>query len=120
MRVRIEKVVAALVAVATLGFASGAVVASETGEPKTVTLLVREKPKVVTERAIRDRPAERPAGKRGEVRYVVKRGDTLWGIAARNYENAAEGMRRIKRRNGLDREKVLAGEVLVLPARGRG
>ncbi len=117
MRVRIEKVVAALVAVATLGFASGAVVAGETGEPKTVTVVVPAKPKVVREeRTTRDRPRE----KRGEVRYQVKRGDTLWGIAARTYENAAEGMQRIKRRNRLDREKVLAGEVLVLPARGRG
>ena len=55
----------------------------------------------------------------GEVRYVVNRGDTLWDIAARRYRDPAEGMLLIKRRNALEREHVLAGEVLVLPAAGR-
>ena len=54
-----------------------------------------------------------------DVRYLVKRGDTLWEIAARHYEDPVSGMRRIKKRNGFTRNKVLAGEVLVLPATER-
>ena len=52
-------------------------------------------------------------------RYLVKTGDTLWGIATRGYDDTAAAMRRIKRRNGLKRDTLLAGEVLVLPAAGR-
>ena len=54
-----------------------------------------------------------------EFRYIVRPGDTLSGIAARNYVDAGAGMRRIKRRNGLRREAVFAGEVLLLPAPDR-
>jgi hypothetical protein len=49
-------------------------------------------------------------------RYLVRRGETLWGIANRHYENASAGMERIKTRNGLERDMLLAGEVLILPA----
>jgi LysM repeat protein len=71
----------------------------------------------------RERPSAPKARRKrqpvGEVRYVVARGDTLWDIAARRYRDAAEGMVLIKKRNALEREYVLAGEVLVLPAAGR-
>ena len=55
----------------------------------------------------------------GSERYLVKAGDTLWDIAARHYEDASTAMERIKRRNRLERDALLAGEVLVLPAAGR-
>jgi nucleoid-associated protein YgaU len=111
----IEKVITALAAVATLGFVAGALMASETQrgpvdpavEAKTVTVIMGARP--TSARTQKARP----------VRYVVKRGDTLWAIAARHYDDVAEGMRRIRVRNGLKREHVLAGEVLVLPAAGR-
>lgn len=54
-----------------------------------------------------------------EERYIVRAGDTLWDIAARHYEDTSAAMFRIKKRNGLRRDKVLAGEVLVLPPAGR-
>ena len=54
-----------------------------------------------------------------EERYLVRVGDTLWDIAARHYTDPAAGMRRIKKRNGLKRDSVLAGETLVLPVAGR-
>ena len=54
-----------------------------------------------------------------EERYLVRRGDTLWDIAARHYVDPPEAMRRIKKRNRLKRDSVLAGEILVLPTGGR-
>jgi nucleoid-associated protein YgaU len=66
-----------------------------------------------------------PAGSRTrearDERYLVRPGDTLWGLAIRYYEDedAAAAMKRIKRRNGFRRDKLLAGEILVLPAVGR-
>ena len=84
----------------------------------TVTAVVRDSrpaPGTVTD----GRPgtaAHNPT--RADARYIVKRGDTLWGIAASHYEDVASGMRRIKKRNGLGRDYVLAGEVLVLPGAG--
>ena len=132
MRMRIEEVVALLVAVAMVAFASGALVAREMGEPRRVTVLARAEPEAGNERTTRVDSGEtrgdgmarvmarvEPGEKRGAVRYLVRRGDTLWDIAARHYDDAAEAMERIKRRNRLDRENVLAGETLVLPGRGR-
>ncbi|HEV3407526.1 MAG TPA: LysM peptidoglycan-binding domain-containing protein [Gaiellaceae bacterium] len=52
-------------------------------------------------------------------RYRVRAGDTLWGIAARHYQDASAAMARIKRRSGLQRDTLLAGEVIVLPVAGR-
>ena len=52
-------------------------------------------------------------------RYRVRAGDTLWGIATRHYEDASAAMARIKRRNALQRDTLLAGEVIVLPVAGR-
>ncbi|HEX2112706.1 MAG TPA: LysM peptidoglycan-binding domain-containing protein [Gaiellaceae bacterium] len=52
-------------------------------------------------------------------RYHVRTGDTLWGLATRHYEDASAAMARIKRRNRLRRDMLLAGEVLILPAVGR-
>ena len=63
--------------------------------------------------------AEARSGKPTSERYLVRAGDTLWGIADRLYDDPAQAMGRIKRRNGLRRDMLLAGEVLVLPAEGR-
>ncbi len=52
-------------------------------------------------------------------RYRVRAGDTLWGIGTRYYEDPSAVMARIKRRNGLRRDTLLAGEVIVLPVAGR-
>lgn len=49
------------------------------------------------------------------VKYTVKRGDTLWVIAKRNY-GAGKYYTRIKEFNGLTSDKIKAGEVLKIPA----
>jgi nucleoid-associated protein YgaU len=116
---RIERAVIVLACLAALGFGVVALRASQDAEPqtgpaaetRTVTVYV-EAPAKAAPRL----PAPRAEGGRREVEYVVRVGDTLWSIAARNYDDVVAGMRTIKRRNGLKREKVLAGEVLVLPA----
>ena len=66
-------------------------------------------------------PASEPVTREAfsDERYVVRAGDTLWGIATGHYEDAAAAMARIKRRNRLQRDTLLAGEVIVLPAAGR-
>ena len=70
-------------------------------------------------------PGARPAAEprtheaSGPERYLVRAGDTLWGIAACRYEDASAAMQRIKRRNRLQRDTLLAGETLVLPTAGR-
>jgi nucleoid-associated protein YgaU len=64
--------------------------------------------------------AERPTCQAlADDRYHVRTGDTLWGLATRHYEDASAAMARIKRRNRLGRDMLLAGEVLILPAVGR-
>ncbi len=59
-------------------------------------------------------------GQASELRYLVKPGDTLWDIAAANYDDVGAGMHAIQRRNGLKRQKVLAGEILLIPIEGAG
>jgi LysM repeat protein len=77
------------------------------------TVTTRE---VVTETIVAQAvPAVPPQGQQSELRYLVKPGDTLWDIAASNYDDVGKGMQAIRRRNGLKRQKVLAGEVLVIP-----
>lgn len=49
------------------------------------------------------------------VKYTVKRGDTLWAIAKRNY-GAGKYYTHIKEFNGLTSDKIKAGEVLKIPA----
>jgi LysM repeat protein len=120
-----EKALTALAAIATIGFVAAAVTAGGREPPSSGTRATADAAPVVLVRAdprrvpVRERPKTETSTIATEVRYVVKPGDTLWGIAARNYENVTDGMRRIKKRNGLRREAVLAGEVLVLPVGGR-
>jgi LysM repeat protein len=111
----IEKAVTALAAVATLGFVAGALMASETKQSNGDEVLATKTVTVFADREQARATSERAA----PLRYVVKRGDTLWAIAARHYDDVSDGMGRIKARNGLRRDKVLAGEVLILPAAGR-
>lgn len=48
--------------------------------------------------------------------YTVKRGDTLWSIAAARYAgDPRAGVWQIARRNGLRGGSIVAGETLVLP-----
>ena len=55
-------------------------------------------------------------GSGGEVRYVVKPGDTLWEIAASRYDgDPREAIWRIKSRNGLGDSSLTPGMVLALP-----
>jgi nucleoid-associated protein YgaU len=52
-----------------------------------------------------------------EMRYTVKRGDTLWGIAARHYAgDPRDAVYRIGRRNHLAGSLLVPGQRLVLPA----
>ncbi len=111
----IENGVAAFAAAAILGFVSAFMVGKtqqpQFGPPVKTVTVVAEAGEISVQAASARARKRTPAA----VRYLVKPGDTLWEIAAANYEDAADGMRRIKQRNGLRREKVLAGEVLVLP-----
>jgi nucleoid-associated protein YgaU len=56
-------------------------------------------------------------GAGAEMRYTVKRGDTLWGIAARHYAgDPRDAVDRIGRRNHLAGSLLVPGQRLVLPA----
>ncbi len=61
--------------------------------------------------------AARPTGGAGtETRYLVRPGDTLWGIADGRYEgDPRQGVWRIRDRNGLASATITPGTVLVLP-----
>ena len=132
--VRSDDVLTVLICVATLAVATATalvtvVVMLRMNPPKAefhaenVTLVVRRPPAVAASSApptsgnfaYSGRAEARTSRSRGEVEYLVKRGDTLWSIAMRRYDNVAEGMSRIKRRNRLERDHVLSGEVLILP-----
>ena len=119
---RAENTLTAVAAVAALAIATAAVTTEptrrsagpSTAETATVALAARPTHVSSTPSATVRSPSH-PAKPR-DVRYVVGYGETLWGISARHYDDVVAGMRTIKRRNGLRRNKVLAGEVLVLPA----
>ncbi len=55
-------------------------------------------------------------GHEGVVRYVIKRGDTLAQIAARNRVTLAE----IKALNGMGGDRIRAGQILLIPFSRRG
>ena len=56
-------------------------------------------------------------GAGSEVRYTVKRGDTLWVIAAKHYAgDPRDAVYRIGRRNHLAGSLLVPGQRLVLPA----
>lgn len=59
----------------------------------------------------------RPSGGAGpEVRYVVKPGDTLWGIAdSRTDGDPREAVWRISERNGLASPTLQPGQILLIP-----
>jgi len=49
--------------------------------------------------------------------YVVRAGDTLWGIAQRSYAgDPREGVWRLRERNGLADAVITPGERLVVPS----
>jgi nucleoid-associated protein YgaU len=56
-------------------------------------------------------------GAGAEMRYTVKRGDTLWGIAARHYAgDPRDAVYRIGRRNHLAGSLLVPGQRLILPS----
>ena len=56
------------------------------------------------------------SGARGEQRYVVQPGDTLWAIALSHYDgDPREAVWRIGERNGLESPTLVPGRALVLP-----
>ena len=50
-----------------------------------------------------------------EQRYVVKRTDTLWSIAAPRYSDPRAGVWKIRERNHLKGTLIVPGEILILP-----
>ena len=58
-------------------------------------------------------------GASGEVRYVVRPGDTLWQLAVERFGgDPREGVWRIRERNDLPSAVLQPGTVLLLPAQG--
>jgi nucleoid-associated protein YgaU len=56
------------------------------------------------------------SGAAPEVRYVVRRADTLWRIAVERYGgDPREAVWRIEERNGLESPLIRPGQLLVLP-----
>jgi hypothetical protein len=59
------------------------------------------------------------SGASGEVRYVVRPGDTLWRLAVERFGgDPRKGVWRISEHNGLQSACLRAGMVLYLPAPG--
>jgi nucleoid-associated protein YgaU len=124
-----ERRVLALAAIATLGFVVATVAAGGRNQAKapaqpnstpvvrtaTTTMVTRLTDTVTvtiggtTEGVLAAVPGRRT------LRYLVVRGDTLWAIAEAHYQDVLAGMRAIKQRNRLRRNKVFADETLVLP-----
>lgn len=123
--------VAGAIVAAVIGFSRGDAPtpagASESAAPAGMEFGASAEPQRTTTRgcttAVARTTGAIPAGSRPrearDERYLVRAGDTLWGIATRYYADAAAAMKRIKRRSGLRRDELLAGEILVLPATGR-
>ena len=56
-------------------------------------------------------------GAEAETRYVVRAGDTLWGIATARYAgDPRKAVWRIEQRNGLTERPLEAGMVIYLPS----
>lgn len=61
------------------------------------------------------------SGARGEQRYVVQPGDTLWELAVQRFGgDPRKGVWEIRERNGLAGAALEPGMVLYLPARAGG
>lgn len=63
--------------------------------------------------------ARQSSGSGGEVRYVVRPGDTLWRLASEHYGgDPRQAVWEISERNGLETAVLRPGTVLFLPAGG--
>jgi nucleoid-associated protein YgaU len=61
--------------------------------------------------ALQAQPAPTPAGST----YTIRRGDTLWSIAARHYGDGKQWQRIVDANPGLDPQKLAVGQVITLP-----
>ena len=60
--------------------------------------------------------ARPPGGAAPEASYVVRPGDTLWGIAVERYDgDPREAVWRMRDRNDLGPGTLMTGQVIVLP-----
>lgn len=101
-------------------FVAGTVAGMEVNQPpESVRFITEASPPPSPQTTVRPAGRQRREQTVADEQYLVRPGDTLWGIATRHYGNASTAMQAIKRRNGLRRDTVFAGEVLVLPATGR-